>query len=478
MKNKLLIGLGVFGVLLLGGYLGTAVYFNSHYLMNTTIAGIPCGAKTPNFVKEENSRSVAEYLLTVYDRENAKFHIRGMDISYAYVPSGEEEQILKKQNPFTWPLSLFQAQDFELSKSVSFDADALSRQLQGLAFFSEDYITKPENAYLSIAEDSFEVVPEILGNEPIFDNVYALVSEAVSNMEETVTLTDACYVKPEIFSDDPQIADTASQLEAYTNSTVTYEIDGADEGLTSSDILHMLTIDEDGVVTLDTSKVTAYVQRLASTYNTYGDVRTFKTSNGNKVKIGGGDYGWVINKSAEEQQLLADLGSGTPVTREPVYEQRAVQGGPDDIGDTYIEINYTDQHLWYYKNRKLVLDTDIVSGCLRTHNGSVDGVYKIVYKERDATLVGENYSSDVKYFMPFAYNIGIHDASWRSTFGGDIYKNSGSHGCINIPPAIAEKLFSKVETGTPVVAYYEEPVVLTNTAAQISNAYSYVKQND
>ena len=191
MKNKLLIGLGVFGVLLLGGYLGTAVYFNSHYLMNTTIAGIPCGAKTPDFVKEENSRSVAEYLLTIYDRENTKFHIRGMDISYAYVPSGEEEQILKRQNPFTWPLSLFQAQDFELSKSVSFDSDALSRQLQGLAFFSEDYITKPENAYLSIAEDSFEVVPEILGNEPIFDNVYALVSEAVSNMEETVTLTDA-----------------------------------------------------------------------------------------------------------------------------------------------------------------------------------------------------------------------------------------------------------------------------------------------
>ena len=101
-------------------------------------------------------------------------------------------------------------------------------------------------------------------------------------------------------------------------------------------------------------------------------------------------------------------------------------------------------------------------------------VYKIVYKQRNATLVGEGYSSPVSYFMPFAYNIGIHDASWRDTFGGTIYKTSGSHGCINVPPAFAEQLFNAVDKGTPVVAYYREAVTLTNNAAKMSNAYSYV----
>ena len=38
-------------------------------------------------------------------------------------------------------------------------------------------------------------------------------------------------------------------------------------------------------------------------------------------------------------------------------------------------------------------------------------------------------------FYANLYNIGIHDASWRDTFGGTIYKTSGSHGCINVPPA-------------------------------------------
>ena len=96
--------------------------------------------------------------------------------------------------------------------------------------------------------------------------------------------------------------------------------------------------------------------------------------------------------------------------REPVYEQTAEKSGLDDIGGTYVEIDYTKQHLWYYKEGKLITETDIVSGNIARKNGSPDGVFKIVYKQKDATLVGENYASNVKYFMPFAYNVGIHDA--------------------------------------------------------------------
>lgn len=221
-----------------------------------------------------------------------------------------------------------------------------------------------------------------------------------------------------------------------------------------------------------------YVQHLASTYNTYADVRAFKTSSGDVVNIGGGDYGWVISKAKETEQLKQDLAGGAPVEREPIYEQRAKQRTPDDIGNTYVEIDYTKQHLWFYKDGSLFLESDIVSGNLSADNGSVDGVFKIVYKQKDATLVGETYRSAVNYFMPFAYNIGLHDASWQTEFGGDRYKTAGSHGCINLPPDIAKTIFENIETGTPVIAYYREPVTLTNNAAKMSNAYSYVKPDD
>ena len=190
-------------------------------------------------------------------------------------------------------------------------------------------------------------------------------------------------------------------------------------------------------------------------------------------KIGGGDYGWVINKKGEAAQIVEDIKNGESVTREPKYEQRAFVEGADDIGNTYIEIDYTNQHLWYYKDGSLVVDSDLVSGNLNNGNGSPDGVFKVISRQSPATLKGEDYESDVTYFMPFAYNVGLHDASWRSSFGGSIYKNGGSHGCINLPYDAADTIYKNVELGTPVVAYYREDVKLTSNNAKVSNAYSY-----
>ena len=89
-----------------------------------------------------------------------------------------------------------------------------------------------------------------------------------------------------------------------------------------------------------------------------------------------------------------------------------------------------------------------------------DTLIPLAYKERDVTLRGgegdEEYESDVKYWMAFYEGQGLHDASWRSSFGGNIYKHNGSHGCVNIPLDKAEALYDMVEVGTPVVMFYGE----------------------
>ena len=255
--------------------------------------------------------------------------------------------------------------------------------------------------------------------------------------------------------------------------SITYEIEGSEQVLDGTTILSWLTINDDLSVTVDSDMAASYAQQLASKYNTYAATRSFETTAGDTVKIGGGDYGWVINKKGEAAQIVEDIKNGESVTREPKYEQRAFVEGADDIGNTYIEIDYTNQHLWYYKDGSLVVDSDIVSGNLNNGNGSPDGVFKVISRQSPATLKGEDYESDVTYFMPFAYNVGLHDASWRSSFGGSIYKNGGSHGCINLPYDAADTIYKNVELGTPVVAYYREDVKLTSNNAKVSNAYSY-----
>ena len=58
------------------------------------------------------------------------------------------------------------------------------------------------------------------------------------------------------------------------------------------------------------------------------------------------------------------------------------------------------------------------------------------------------------FWLPFNDQVGIHDSSWRTDYGGDIYLTSGSHGCVNTPYDAAEKIYNSVGIGDPVIVYY------------------------
>jgi lipoprotein-anchoring transpeptidase ErfK/SrfK len=109
--------------------------------------------------------------------------------------------------------------------------------------------------------------------------------------------------------------------------------------------------------------------------------------------------------------------------------------------------------LFFYKDGELIVESDFVSGNVSKNFATPVGTYPIQYKENDAVLVGEDYETPVKYWMPFNRNIGMHDASWRKEFGKNIYMTRGSHGCINMPPKAAKKVFENIKRGVAVVVY-------------------------
>lgn len=459
-------------------FLVRANHYKTHFFPGTVMSGVDVSELTAEEANEKVSRFVADYLLTIYARDDQKYYIEGPSIGYSYMPNGEIEQILERQDAYDWIKQRKDTKEQEIDLATTFDQQQLEKELAALPCMQTDQMVAPEDAKIAWVDDGYQLVPEVMGTTLKSDEVLRLVTQAVENGDTSVELYDH-YVDPEIRSDDPQLNACMDNIEKYYGTSITYTF-GNEEPfeLTSEMIQAWLAVDEDYQVRVDDEKVTNFVQQMASKYNTYGDVRDFKTSLGDKVKIGGGDYGWVIDKDKEKAQIYEDLAKGGQIEREPVYQQVAKDYGAYDIGSTYVEIDYTNQHLWYYDKGNLVVDTDIVSGNLSRWNGSPDGIYKIVYKQRNATLVGEGYSSPVDYFMPFAYNVGIHDASWRNKFGEQIYLTAGSHGCINVPPAIAEKLYETLAVDTPVIAYYREKVYLTAENARISNAYSYISEDD
>ncbi len=130
------------------------------------------------------------------------------------------------------------------------------------------------------------------------------------------------------------------------------------------------------------------------------------------------------------------------------------------FGGTYVEVDIAAQHVYLYENGSLIFDTACVTGLASDPDRATPkGCFKIYMKDTSRTLKGAinpatglpSYTSYVNYWMPFHNGVGLHDASWRSTFGGSIYQYSGSHGCVNLSYSAAQTIYNHVSVGTVVV---------------------------
>ncbi len=229
---------------------------------------------------------------------------------------------------------------------------------------------------------------------------------------------------------------------------------GSDQETITSEMLASWIKEEEHSADLDREQLTAYVQSLAERHNTVGQPRSFTTSYGNTITLYKGDFGWKLNVSSTVEELSANLTGRSPKTVEPVWSQKGgVLKGSNDIGDSYVEVDLINQKVWLYKDGEQILETDCVTGTYGTSRQTPGGVYDINGKQSPAVLRGADYASPVSYWMPFNGGIGLHDATWRSTFGGEIFRTNGSHGCVNLPLDAAEIIYETVTIGYPVVCY-------------------------
>lgn len=153
-----------------------------------------------------------------------------------------------------------------------------------------------------------------------------------------------------------------------------------------------------------------------------------------------------LNKETKEVLSLIDERSSQS-NRTPVMQ------GYEELGDTYVAVSIEQQHLWYYKDGELVDETDVVTGRLNKHD-TPTGAYYITECIPGKYLVGDTYKTWVNQWMRLTNSgIGLHDAYWRSSFGGSVYTYNGSHGCVNIPKDFAKMLYKESYVGMPVVIF-------------------------
>lgn len=449
-------------------YAKVAAYYQIHFLPNTYINGMDCSDMEAETVIALLDAPIEDYVLEVIgrdyrtgDSEAILGRVVSNDIQLKYADTREMVySFLEQQEASKWIQGYgHKVYTYSFGQEVTFDETLLTNMVKSWDAFQKKNMLKAEDAYISEyseVNNSYEVIPETIGTEFDADQVAQCIADAVKNQEALMNVEAAgCYKEASVGHDDKVLTDAVETVNTWLAADITYDWNGV-EVIVDSEILREWISLENNIPILNEEAVAEFVKRQAAAYDTYGKKRNFITALGVELTLPSGYYGWKTDTEAEIEELIQLIGQGAVVQREPVYSSMAQKKGSNDIGSSYVEADLTHQHLYLYHKGTLVLETDFVSGDMSSKPGNVtpEGVFGVAYKTVNAVLRGEDYITPVSYWMPYFGNYGMHDATWRSEFGGDIYIANGSHGCINLPLDKAAQIYQYVYAGFPVICYY------------------------
>ena len=439
------------------------------YFKNTTIDGYDVSEMTPDEVVPilKNAFTAASVSLKEGDKEEAVWSLEdlGYTVDETALKAAANEAMEKQKSSIPVLIdSMMNGNAFEIEVPFLKNAGALASAVTVSALADERIANK--NAEMTYDKESktYSIIPEIQGTQLNDADIQHLVQLAVDDViggttpEEdiTVQVPQEMYLVPDVLSTDAELNMKVNTYNAYDKAVITY-VFGEEKETIDWDTISNWIVFENGEGYLSEEKLREYVMTLGQKYNTIYYNRSFNTSVGTTIQFGEteNNYGYLIDEEGEYQQLLADIQGNSETEREPVYAYTGIdRSGTDDMR-TYVEVNISMQHLWFYKEHALVIEGDVVTGCVAKKTETQTGIYPIAYKESPATLIPSNETNGtpVTYWMPFYDGQGLHDANWRQAFGGQIYQTSGSHGCVNMPRYLAETIFNQAPTGTPVVLY-------------------------
>lgn len=439
---------------------------NLHFLQGTTINGFDVSKMIPEEVVEILKENYNGKNVEIFENKEVVFKAALPEIGYQVdekeMLSSVKECLAEQKDGIL--LRVFREKEYTAEVTFSFDKEKFEQNVATEKLSGER--KESQNAELVYNGETYEIQEEVYGNTINDVTLRNFVREAIGEIiadtgaEENlkVVLDKKVYEKPEILQNNAELVKTMNGYNKYCKAVIKYQF-GSEKVKLKWKTIKDWVVFEGSEAVIDKEKVQQYVQNLANEYDTIYRSRTIQTSMGNTVTLGSNDYGYCINLAGEAEQLLADIDSNKTVKREPVYVIKGYQrNGKDDVVGTYIEIDLTNQYLWFYKDYNLVAETAIVTGDPK-YQETATGAFPLAFKASPFNLTGgggdgvKSWDVEVQYWMPFYDGQGLHDAKWRSSFGGNIYKGNGSHGCVNLPPEAARVIYENAEAGMPIFLY-------------------------
>ena len=466
LKQKLLIAGGVLVALILCYCLianGYRKKFLPHTFINSFDVGSLSVAEAENILK----KSVETYSLELGFRGGSIRTMTGEDVNLTYVSSNEVEKILSGQNRAGWIRNFFgKHTSYSVSTSFKFDSDKLRSYLESLPEFQEANITKPVDAHIvKKVNNTFKVASEVNGNEPSEDVIFEAVDHAINHSEVRLNLdtVEGAYVSPGVRFDDEDLNYTVERFNSFVNTNISIKTkDGSVQKYGRDQLIDWFTQDEStGVWSLSKENVYkrcyAIMQAIADRDDDAKSTVRYESTYNGTVVLPCARYGYLVDVEKETDKMNDALLARED--RDIEIENSASLSIDPKNGGTYVEVDVTNQVVTYYKNGEIYVQTECVTGKENDpERRTPSGVYSVLNKLENQTLgsltaldPGQRYESHVDYWMPFFESYGMHDATWRENFGGSMYWEYGSHGCVNLPPEAAEKIYKDIDYYTPVI---------------------------
>lgn len=456
------IGILVIIISVLCMYLGLAFYYRDGFSYNTWINGVYCTGKTLDEVNEELQEESSYPGLTIIDSDGKSYMISAQEVSLLmdYLPG--LKAFYEKQSPLLWIDNMLgEKNNHEILPVVSYQVETFEEKVARLPFFTG---IRPENRRVKLCKgpQGYYLLNErshVLNEEKTRE----YIKRAFDSFQGELDLEAAgCYEDLPLTEQMQKDIALYEKIRAFQECGIVYVMGEDEVKVDTSVTCNFMKLDEDGSFLLDENgdliadreKTDAFIDQLADEYDTVGAVREFRATRGEKVIVEGGIYGNLIDRDTEKEYLHQAFCEKRTERHEPEYLQKALYQGKNDIGPTYIEVDMTEQKMYYYVDGVLKIETDVVTGNTSLGRGTPSGTNYVYNKQRNRVLRGADYATPVKYWIPVYKAIGIHDASWRKNFGGEIYKTNGSHGCVNTPTDQVAELYDMVEIGTPCVMFY------------------------
>lgn len=459
----------IFGVLALV-YLAGCVWFWGHFFPNSVFGSHDVSwESSEEFAKELDGR-IADYRLEVSSEVcDYQLTITGDQIDVKIDKDAVRKDACSTQNFLAWPYEIFQKHDVSNVVRASFNEEVLNTILDASIAEYNPTAEPSADATITYNDDfkTFFLTPQVYGKQIDADSFKKSIKESIRVVSSSYEVTNDDFIKPVITADDPRLQKALETANGYIEGEIPLTMNGTVDAGTvdKKTIASWIVLDENLEASLSNELLAQWVDTLSQDMNTAGATKTWVRADGKECTVSGGVYGWKVDTSGLEETILNQITTKNYATIDIPCSQTAdryTPAGGRDFG-SYVDVDITEQRVRYYsESDELIYECNCVTGLPTAGRATPKGSYYLRLKQSPATLVSSTkdeegkptYETKVSYWMPFIGNsVGLHDATWQSSFGGNRYLTNGSHGCVNLSYNDAKWFYENLPVNTCVITH-------------------------